>query len=247
VARVEAPPVVELPVGDLHPSPWNPNEQSEETFNALVRSISEIGLPQPILVCPRVEGGYWIIGGEHRWRACQQLGYETVPCVSYPDWSEDQRKFQNMRLNVITGKISPAKFTAMFTSMRQRYSEEVMAGMMGFASEEEMKKLIKRVADGLPPDLRRTLQTSQREIRNVRDLNDVMNRLMRDHGNTLQYGFMFFVHSGQTHLMVQMDAGLKRILEGVADRCVRERLEIADVLTAHLVRLEAAEVAGGTA
>jgi hypothetical protein len=110
-----------------------------------------------------------------------------------------------------------------------------------------MQKLIKRVGDGLTPEVRRNLQQHAREIHNVRDLNDVLNRIMRDHGNTLQFGFIFFVQGGQTHLMIQMDAALKRILEGVADRCVRERLEIADVMVSHLIRMEASVVAGGDA
>jgi len=43
---------------------------------------------------------------------------------------------------------------------------------------------------------------------------------------------------------VQMDAGLKRVLQSVTDRCVREGLEIADVIVAHLIRMEAAVLAG---
>jgi len=46
---------------------------------------------------------------------------------------------------------------------------------------------------------------------------------------------------------VQMDAVLKRILQGIGDRCVREGLDIADVIVAHLIRMEASVVAGGDA
>ena len=237
-------PVIDLPIEQLTPAPWNPNEMSEEMFNQLVKNIQEVGLIQPIMVAKIGENEYQIIGGEHRWKAARFLNYPAVPCIVYEDWDEDKRKFVNMRMNVITGKISPAKFTAMHTQMRGRYSQEIMATMMGFASEEEMKKLIKDAGRGLTPDQRRALQRDQREIRNVRDLSDALNRIMRDHGNTLEHGFLFFVQGGQTHLMVQMDAGLKRVMQSVADRCVREGLEIADVIVTHLLRMEASVVAG---
>ena len=237
-------PIVDLPIEQLRPAPWNPNEQSEETFNALVQNIREIGLVQPIMVARVGPNEYEIIGGEHRWKAARHLNYQTVPCVVYEGFDEDTRKFVNMKMNVITGKISPAKFTAMHAQMRDRYSEEIMATMMGFASAEVMKKLIKDAGRGLTPEQRRALERDQREIRNVRDLSDALNRIMRDHGNTLEHGFLFFVQGGQTHLMVQMDAGLKRVLQSVADRCVREGLEIADVIVAHLIRMEASVVAG---
>ena len=47
----------------------------------LADSIIKHGLIQPIVVRPTPGGGYTIIAGERRWRACRMAGLETVPVV----------------------------------------------------------------------------------------------------------------------------------------------------------------------
>jgi ParB family chromosome partitioning protein len=46
----------------------------------LVSSIKQAGLLQPVVV-RRANGGYELIAGERRLRACQQLGWERIPAV----------------------------------------------------------------------------------------------------------------------------------------------------------------------
>jgi len=36
---------------------------------------------QPVVVRPRLQGGYELIAGERRWRAAREAGFETVPAV----------------------------------------------------------------------------------------------------------------------------------------------------------------------
>jgi uncharacterized ParB-like nuclease family protein len=46
---------------------------------ALMRSIAEIGLQEPIDVL-EVEGEYYGFSGCHRFEACSRLGHETIRC-----------------------------------------------------------------------------------------------------------------------------------------------------------------------
>ena len=48
-------------------------------MDALCESISKSGLLSPIIVRPRVEGGYEIISGHRRVRAYQKLGMNEIP------------------------------------------------------------------------------------------------------------------------------------------------------------------------
>ena len=50
-------------------------------MSGLAESIRSQGLIQPVVVRPRVHGGYELIAGERRWRAAVEAGIATVPAV----------------------------------------------------------------------------------------------------------------------------------------------------------------------
>ena len=94
--------------------PWNPNEQDPGTFNALVANIKEVGFLDPILVCPRpdVPERYFSISGSHRVKAGRVAGATKIPAMIRTDFTEDMMRFQNMRFNIIKGKLDPLVLTA---------------------------------------------------------------------------------------------------------------------------------------
>lgn len=47
----------------------------------LRESIRKHGVLEPILVRPKIDGGYETVSGERRWRSCRELGYETIPAI----------------------------------------------------------------------------------------------------------------------------------------------------------------------
>lgn len=66
---------------DLHPSPYQPRKEfNQEALNALVQSVKEKGVLQPLIV--RKSGDkYEIIAGERRWRAAKLAGIAEVPVI----------------------------------------------------------------------------------------------------------------------------------------------------------------------
>ncbi len=73
-----------LPVGQLRPGPVQPRRNfDDEALQALVQSVREKGVLQPLLV-RRVRGeaeSFEIIAGERRWRAAQLAKIHDVPVV----------------------------------------------------------------------------------------------------------------------------------------------------------------------
>ena len=71
-----------LPIGQLKPGKMQPRT-SFEGIEALVESVKEYGLLQPILVRPLRDAAdsYEIIAGERRWRAAQKAQLHDVPVV----------------------------------------------------------------------------------------------------------------------------------------------------------------------
>jgi ParB family transcriptional regulator, chromosome partitioning protein len=48
----------------------------------LDESLKRFGVYKPIVVRPHAEGGFEILGGQHRWEAARRAGYEDVPFVN---------------------------------------------------------------------------------------------------------------------------------------------------------------------
>jgi ParB family transcriptional regulator, chromosome partitioning protein len=76
------PMLATLAVSEIHANPKQPRRQFEsEAVSGLAESIKAQGLIQPVVVRPRLAGGYELIAGERRWRAAREAGLETVPGV----------------------------------------------------------------------------------------------------------------------------------------------------------------------
>lgn len=80
-ALPESQPVLDIPVDDIDPNPYQPRRAiGEEGLEELASSIGAFGVLQPLIV-RRVDDRYQIMAGERRWRAAQRAGLEVVPCV----------------------------------------------------------------------------------------------------------------------------------------------------------------------
>jgi len=74
--------IIHLPLNSLHPFPAHPFQvRDDEAMRETVESIKEYGVLVPIIARPREEGGYEIISGHRRKRACELAGIETIPAV----------------------------------------------------------------------------------------------------------------------------------------------------------------------
>jgi len=69
-----------IPLSELHPFPGNPYKViDDEELQAMADSIRDYGVISPLVVRPRDEGGYEIISGHRRKKACEKAGIDTVP------------------------------------------------------------------------------------------------------------------------------------------------------------------------
>src|SRR5213592_235946 len=74
--------LVELPVREIRPNPFQPRQDVDAaSLEELKSSIQQAGLLQPVVVRTAASGGYELIAGERRLRACQALGWERIPAV----------------------------------------------------------------------------------------------------------------------------------------------------------------------
>lgn len=80
--RENAEQVVELPLAELHPFKNHPFRVVDDThMDSTAQSIRDNGVLVPIIVRPRAEGGYEIISGHRRKRACELIERDTIPAI----------------------------------------------------------------------------------------------------------------------------------------------------------------------
>ena len=211
----------------VHPNEWNPFEQNDETFNNLVDNMREAGFQDPVLVSPDKDkpGTFKVVDGEHRWQAGRVLEYKEIPCIICEDWDQDQQKFQTMRFNMIKGTMNPLKFANMFKELALKYGEEVTRKLMAI-DRKEFEKLYKRTLENVPPEIRKQLQKSKKEIDNVQTLSAVLNNLFKKYGNTVKNGFMIFTYGGKPHTWIMADGVVYDGLEQIKDNCLEHEVNI---------------------
>lgn len=73
---------VTLNISEIEPNRSQPRKEfDEKALSELAESISKHGLLQPLLVRPMPLGGYQIVAGERRYRACQMAGLKDIPVI----------------------------------------------------------------------------------------------------------------------------------------------------------------------
>jgi len=150
----------EVPPDALHVDGENPNEQSDETFGLLVDSIRDgAWLGGPIIVNRGTLPGYdgdgdgLICDGEHRWRAAQEAGRETVP-VKFCEFRHDAvRRYYRLHLNKVSGEHDTKRDALEYDHLlKEGHSDEVEA--LTDAADEDLDELLAelRVDSGVGPE-----------------------------------------------------------------------------------------------
>jgi ParB family chromosome partitioning protein len=72
----------ELSLVDLHPPEFHPFQvNDDENMSRLAKSIKQYGVREPGLARPRAEGGYELLCGNRRKRACEIAGIPVMPVI----------------------------------------------------------------------------------------------------------------------------------------------------------------------
>ena len=74
--------LVTLALADLHPFSRHPYKvRDDEAMREMVESVKQYGVLAPAIARPVAEGGYELVSGHRRKRACELAGLETMPVI----------------------------------------------------------------------------------------------------------------------------------------------------------------------
>ena len=101
--------VAEIPLADLHEFRNHPfRVLDDEKMDETVASIKEHGILVPGIVRPLIDGGYEIISGHRRKRACEILGLETMPAI-IKKYTDDEAVIAMVDSNIYREDILPSE------------------------------------------------------------------------------------------------------------------------------------------
>ena len=96
-----------IPLTELHPFPDHPfSVKDDDTMKETVESVRERGVVMPAIARPREGGGYELVAGHRRKRACELAGLETMPVI-VRDLDRDEAIIIMVDSNLQRENISP--------------------------------------------------------------------------------------------------------------------------------------------
>lgn len=94
-------------IDKIHPSPFQAREEfDQEALDRLAESVEKTGLHHPLTVRKDGNGGFELVAGERRWRACKQIDREVVPCL-VKDMDDIESRMVGLAENLAREDLTP--------------------------------------------------------------------------------------------------------------------------------------------
>lgn len=236
----------------------NPNKMRPREFDLLCDNMNQTGWTDPILARPldyaalealrqkaggdeaKIIAGMMdagvqvrIVGGHHRFDAASYLGFEEGPVtiIMDPDFDDEMETFQVVRMNAIHGKMDPGAFMTLIGDLTEKYADDVLQDLLGFADEAEFKKLTLQMAKSLPDKASQDkFKEAAKEIKTVDGLAKLLNHMFTTYGDTLPYGYMVFEYGGQKSIWLRSTSKTMKALELLGTVCIENKRTMDDVV-----------------
>lgn len=167
---------IPLPVTSLRPGKYQPRQHfNDEKLEALIHSIREKGIIQPLIVRPLDESSenYEIIAGERRWRAARTLNLETVPVIVKV--CTDQEALETALIeNIQRDDLNPIEEAEAYQRLLEEfsYTQEQLARSIG-KSRSHVANTLR--LNNLPSNIKQLVQEGRISAGHARSLLTVEN------------------------------------------------------------------------
>ncbi len=228
--QVHMPVMVDALLLSEHAS--NTQRQSPHMYKELRQSIRSHGFDEQLIVIPNEDSeGFWIVAGNHRFRAGLAEGMTEFPVVVRHDWSNIEANIQSVRRNYIRGAIDKDAFTAAVNSLSEEASLPVTAIMeqMGFESTDAFQALYKEEQEQEQRAVESAKEAASSDVGVVKLLDDigtVVSSLVAKYGHTIPSSFLIFPLGKHNHMYVAVNPSLKKSMQAIAQMALSNNLDI---------------------
>jgi ParB/RepB/Spo0J family partition protein len=130
-----------VPIDQVEPNKYNPNTMSDEIYEKEKNSIVRFGFIEPILVRRIEKKKYQIIDGEHRWKACKDLGFTEISINDLGVMKNAYAKELTILINEIRGENNVFDLAELLKAAEAKYSMEEISKLAPY-SEAELQDLV---------------------------------------------------------------------------------------------------------
>lgn len=226
-----------IPKELLSEHPRNSNKQNRHIFKELRKSIRENGFDESLIVTPRDDdAGYWIVSGNHRFRAGVAEGVEEFPCVIRDDWDAAKEQVEMVRRNYVRGKLDRDTFTVAVDALAEDHAMSVdsIRDEMGFEDPDIFLQVYKQEAQvRTPPE--RTAGTQAPRVKMVDDMGMVLSGIFEMCGDTVDKSFIVFPAGGRKHMYIAATPAIIRVMSQLAEYSIANHMDLNLVLGGVLV------------
>ncbi len=126
-----------VPIDKVYPTPHNPNIMPDEMYESLKDNIQNNGLIGSILCRehPTKKNSYEIIDGEHRWRACKELGYTKISIILL-DYNDINAAIQLIRFNREKGYFDHQKLQELVKNLIDKTNKALIKNKLHLQNKE---------------------------------------------------------------------------------------------------------------
>jgi len=168
-AETKVAGLAEVPVDQIFRGQFQPRRHFDEAaLDDLAASIKSQGLMQPIVLRPKLSGGYEIVAGERRWRAAQRAGLQAVPSI-VRDIEDEQAMAMALIENIQREDLNPLEEALAMQRLRDEFelTQQELADTLGKnrATVGNMLRLL-----NLAPTARTLLERGEIEMGHARAL-----------------------------------------------------------------------------
>lgn len=142
--------ITKVNITELHPFPNHPFQvRDDDAMKETVESIREYGVLSPVIVRPRDEGGYEIISGHRRTRACEIAEIDKIPVI-IRDMDYDTAVITMVDSNIQREEILPSEKAVAYRMKleaikRQGARNDLTCDQVGYKLEN--KKSVEKIAE----------------------------------------------------------------------------------------------------
>lgn len=222
----------------------NVNEMTENKLTRLMKEISEVGFLVPLNVIPldTERTKFFILGGEHRWKAAKGLSMSYVTCVIHEDHKFKDMDFVDLvtfRLNAIRGDINNEKFVQMYKRLCERVGPEKVQDQLGITENAEFKKLTRNIQQSLkdqnaPQEVIDEVAKAGKKAKTPEDLSNKISKILKNYSQSMMTQAIVFQNEQGESIFVKASENTFRLLKILVEHAQQKGLNVNELLVPSL-------------
>jgi ParB/RepB/Spo0J family partition protein len=230
----------DIRIDALVANPRNVNEMSENKMARLMKEISEVGflVPLNVIALNPERTQFFILGGEHRWRASKNLNMSYVTCVIH----EDER-FKDMdvvdlvsfRLNIIRGDMNSEKFFQMYKHLCDQVGPDKVQDQLGITDSAEFKKLTKNIqaslkAQGAPQEVIDDVSKAGKKAKTPEELSTKISKILKNYSESMMTQAIIFQSQTGESIFFKAETNTFRLMKLLVDHAHKTGKNVNEIL-----------------